>query len=230
MSAGKQNPPLSSGVDALIARLRQEGVDAGEREADAVLQRARTQAEEIVATAKVEAEAHLTTARKEADAYRHAGEQALKTAMRDAVLDMKTRLMTQFSADVKRLVSHHLEDPELIRTMILEIAGRARDGAGLRESEAIDIVLPENVAGLAELRDNPEELRQGRLIEFVLGLTGDMLRKGVGFRTRPDGTKGIRVEVKDRDIELDLTEEAVAGLLLQHLQPRFRAILEGIVK
>ena len=230
MADTKRDLPLSSGVDTLIARLRSEGVDAGEREADTIVQNARAQAEEILASARAESEAHLTTARNEADAYRHAGEEALKTAMRDAVLDMKTRLMTQFSADVKRLVSHHLEDPELIKTMIVEIAGRVRDGARLNDDDEIDIILPENVVGLADLRDKPQELQHGRLTELVLGLTGDMLRKGVGFRTRPDGTKGIRVEVKDRDIELDLTEEAVAGLLLQHLQPRFRAILEGIVK
>ena len=65
---------------------------------------------------------------------------------------------------------------------------------------------------------------------FVLGLTGDMLREGVTFRSSDDMGPGIRVEVKDKDIVLDVSEEAVAGLLLQHLQPRFRAILEGIVK
>ena len=29
---------------------------------------------------------------------------------------------------------------------------------------------------------------------------------------------------------IHLTDEAIAALLLEHLQPRFRAILEGIVK
>ena len=57
-----------------------------------------------------------------------------------------------------------------------------------------------------------------------------MLREGVSFSASEDVQAGIRVQVKDKDIILDLTEEAVAGLLLQHLQPRFRAILEGIVK
>jgi len=32
------------------------------------------------------------------------------------------------------------------------------------------------------------------------------------------------------NITIDLTDEAIAALLLQHLQPRFRAVLEGIVK
>jgi V/A-type H+-transporting ATPase subunit E len=34
----------------------------------------------------------------------------------------------------------------------------------------------------------------------------------------------------DKDITLDLTDQAVADFLLQHLQPRFRAVFEGVVK
>jgi V/A-type H+-transporting ATPase subunit E len=36
--------------------------------------------------------------------------------------------------------------------------------------------------------------------------------------------------VADGKLVVDLSDDAVAGLLLQHLQPRFRAILEGIVR
>lgn len=230
MAGPAKDAPVSRGVDALITRLRQEGVDAGRNEADALLAGARQEADDILSKARAEAEAHMATARKDADAYRNAGEQALKTAMRDAVLAMKTGLMNQFSADVKRLVSHHMGDPELIKSMILEVAGRIRDKAGLDDDDKIDIILPETVIGLEELRENPHELDRGRLTDMVLGLTGDMLRGGVGFRTAADGSKGIRVEVKGQDVELDLSDEAVTGLLLQHLQPRFRAILEGIVK
>ena len=57
-----------------------------------------------------------------------------------------------------------------------------------------------------------------------------MLRAGVTFSAADDMTAGLRVRVQDKDVTFDLTEAAVAGLLLQHLQPRFRAILEGIVK
>ncbi len=30
-------------------------------------------------------------------------------------------------------------------------------------------------------------------------------------------------------VELELTDQAISRLLLQHLQPRFRALIEGIV-
>lgn len=221
---------LSSGVDALIARLREEGVAAGRAEAERILVEARTEAQQLLDKATREARERLETAHKEADAYRAAGEAALKTAMRDTVLDMKATLVERFSSDVKRLVSHQLQDPEVLKRMILEVAGRVRDEGGLAEENELELVLPEAVVGLEELRGNPEELRKGPMTGFVFGLTGEILRAGVTFSAADDLTAGLRVQVKDKDVTFDLTEEAVAALLLQHLQPRFRAILEGIVK
>ena len=221
---------LSSGVDALIARLREEGVSAGRAEAERILTEARSEAQQLLDKATREARERLYTARKEADAYRAAGEAALKTAMRDTVLDMKATLVERFSSDVKRLVSHQLQDPEVLKQMILEVAGRVREEGGLGAEDELEFILPEAVVGLEELRGNPEELRKGPMTDLVFGLTGEMLRAGVTFSAADDMTAGLRVRVQDKDITFDLTEAAVAGLLLQHLQPRFRAILEGIVK
>ncbi|MEM8855999.1 MAG: hypothetical protein AAGD34_20025, partial [Pseudomonadota bacterium] len=104
----------SKGVDTLIARLREDGVAAGRAEAEALKADARTEAAKIIAKAKVEADTHLSDARKAADAYRSAGEEALQIAMRDAVLTMKAGLMAQFEADVKRMVSSALADPQIL--------------------------------------------------------------------------------------------------------------------
>jgi len=221
---------LSSGVDELIAKLRDEGVSAGRAEADSIVGDARAQAKKILDNANADARDRIEVARKESDAYRAAGEAALKTAMRDTVLDMKTALMERFSSDLKRLVSHQMQDPEVLKQMILEVAGRTRADGEVGDADELEVILPEEVVGLEELRVNPEELRKGRLTKFVLGLTGEMLREGVAFSGSQDIAAGIQIQLKDKDITLDLTEKAVAALLLQHLQPRFRAILEGIVK
>lgn len=221
---------LSSGVDELIAKLRDEGVSAGRAEADSIVGDARVRAQKILDKANADARERIEGARKESDAYRAAGEAALKTAMRDTVLDMKTALMERFSSDLKRLVSHQMQDPEVLKQMILEVAGRARADGEVGDADELEVLLPEEVVGLEELRVNPEELRKGRLTKFVLGLTGEMLRQGVAFSGSQDIAAGIQIQLKDKDITLDLTEKAVAALLLQHLQPRFRAILEGIVK
>jgi V/A-type H+-transporting ATPase subunit E len=100
----------------------------------------------------------------------------------------------------------------------------------MEEGENLEILLPEKAVGVEELRRNPAELKKGRLTGLVFGLTGDMLRDGVTFSASDEVQGGIRIHMVDKDITLDLTDQAVADFLLQHLQPRFRAVFEGVVK
>jgi len=230
VDADNQSQPPSQGIDALIARLREQGVSAGREQAEKIVADARAMAKEIVDKAKEEAKKHIEASHKQADAFQSAGVAAIQMAMRDTILDMKSHLMQQFSSDVKRLVSRNLQDEALLRQMILEVAGRARESVDAAGASELEIVLPEEVVGLNELRNNPDELRRGKLTHFVLGLSDEILRKGVTFSASDEHESGIRIHMVDKDISLDLTDEAIAALLLEHLQPRFRAILEGIVK
>ena len=226
----KQAQPPSQGIDALIDRLREEGVSAGREQAEKIVAEARATARQIVDNAKEEERKHIEASRKEAEAFQSAAVAAIQMAMRDTVLAMKSQLMQSFSSDVRRLVSRELVDETLIRQMIVEVAGRARESIDAAEAEQLESVLPAEVVGLNELRNNPDELRRGKLTHFVLGLSDDILRKGVTFSASDERESGIRIRMVDKDISLDLTDETIASLLLEHLQPRFRAILEGIVK
>ena len=228
--AEKESVPPSSGVDALIAKLRDQGVSAGRSEADKIIADARAEAKQIVDQASAQAKAHIAAAHKEGDAYQTAGEEAVKMAMRDTILDMKSRLMQRFGADVQRLTAEELSKDDTLRLMILELVGRARKDAGIDKVANVEVVLPEKAAGLEELRKNPAALRKGRATKYVLGLSDEMLREGVTFSASDDVKTGVRIRFVEGDITIDLTDEAVAALLLQHLQPRFRAVLEGIVK
>ncbi len=230
MSNNHRQEIISSGVDSLIKRLREEGTSAGKQEAEKIVAAAEAKAQAILEKANAEARATVVAARKEADELKNAGADALKVAMRDTVLDMKMTLMQRFSSDVERLVSRHLQDKDVLRQMVIEVAGRVADDANLSEGEAIDIVLPEHVVGLDELRQDSEELEHGKLTDLALGLTVDLLRDGVTFSVVDDAQSGLRVRLVGNDITLDLTDKAVANLLLQHLQPRFRLILDGVVK
>ena len=102
--------------------------------------------------------------------------------------------------------------------------------ANLEHADNVEVVLPFEVVGIDELRNNPAALGNSEVTEFVFGLTGDVLREGVRFSATDDIHSGIRIQLVNHHIELDLSDEAVAALLLQHLQPRFRAILEGVVR
>ena len=212
--AAKEALPPASGVDALITRLRDEGVSAGRGEAEKIVAEAQAKAKAIVDKAKAEAKEHLAAARKEGDAYQSAGEEAVKTAMRDTILEMKSRLMQRFSADVKRLASEELGKDETLREMILELVGRVRADTGLEKAGEVEVILPEKAAGLEELRKNPAELQKGAATRYVLGLTDEMLREGVTFSASEEVESGVRIRVVEGDITIDLTDEAIASLLL----------------
>ncbi|WP_299605314.1 hypothetical protein [uncultured Tateyamaria sp.] len=216
------------GVDALIARLRHDGVAAGTAEAERLVADAQAQAVRIVAEAEAVAENTRADAKKAADRYTRAGEEALNTAMRDAVLTMKSTMMAQFEQDVQRMVSAEMSDPEMLRQMVLELVGRAGQAASM--GEGASVILPAEVVGPEAITANADDIQSGALTQYVLGLAQDKLKEGVTLYAASDLHAGIRAQAGEDGVALDLSDQAIAALLMQHLQPRFRAVLEGVIK
>lgn len=226
---GRTTHPAASGVEALLERLQAEGVQAGEAVAAELIGKAEAEARAIRQAAEKDAAAMVEAARKEAANLERGGKEALKVAMRDAVLELKQTLADRFKGEVTRLVSRHMRDEDLVRQMVLEVAGRTAREAGVAAAETVEVLLPADVVGLEDLRRDPTELTEGELAKFVLGSVHELLRAGVTLGRIDDGSAGIRIRLADRNILLDLSDKAVAAVILAHLQPRFRALLEGVI-
>lgn len=225
---GKQAEHAASGVEALIEKLREQGVRQGQDEASRLVEEAERRADWLLTQARQEADQLVEHARKEAAALRTAGEEALKVAARDLQLEVKEQLTRSFTDQVERLVAQQMDNEDFIRTLILALAGRVSDDTGLAEAKSIQLLLPADSIGLEELRRNPQEYREGQLSRFVQSLAAEQLRAGVSLDLHCGN--GIRIRLLDQDIEVDLSPAAVSELLLKHLQPRFRAMLEGVIR
>ncbi len=229
MAAHASSKPASAGVEALIARLRDEGVAAGLGEAEKVTAAATAKARAIVEEAEAEAARLTRQARSESESYRRAAEDALKSAARDAVLQLKERLVRRFADEIGGAVSKAMADEDLLRQMIVALVGRAREDAQIDRSDNVEVVLPREAVAIDALRRSPETVDKDPLTAFVAAKTGDMLRAGIHFSRADDKEGGIRIVMHDSGISVDLSDRAVAAALLVHLQPRFRALLEGVV-
>jgi len=216
----------SSGVDELIQRLREQGVAEGQSQAEELLKQTRRRAEERLDEARREAEDIVAKAREEARQTTDAGEEAVRLAVRDAILTLKSELAEHFADRVRRLVTRELQDQDFLKQLIREVAGRAAPPA----DASARILLPKDYVGLEELRRHPEEAKEGTLSNFVVTITKEILREGVEVGAASDVDAGIRIELKDENLEIELTDKAVADLLLRHLAPRFRALMEGIIQ
>ncbi len=220
------NAKESSGVEELIGRLRQQGVEEGKAEADELMEQTRLRAEQRLDDARREADTLLQQAREEAAQTKRAGEEAVQLAVRDAILRLKSEMVDQFADRVRRLVTRELEDGDFLKQLILEVGGRSAPSTG----QPAKLLLPEDVVGLEQLRRDPEEVKEGTLSHFVATVTKDMLREGLVIGTTDENLTGIRIQLQEDDIEIELTDQAIGELLLRHLVPRFRAIMEGIIQ
>lgn len=220
----------ASGVEDLIQRLREEGITQGEAEAQALVRAAEEDATALLAEARAEAEQLRETLRQESEQFAAASREALDMAFRDTIIRLRDELTRRFQEEVGRLVGQELEQAEVIRELLLQLGLLCKEQQDLDRQSRLSVQLPDRLVGLEELRRRPEELGQGTLTHLVSAITGNLLREGVEFHPVPLQGRGIRLLLRDGAMQLDLTDEACAAVLLEHLQPRFRALLEGVVK
>lgn len=220
----------SSGVDELIGRLKDEGISAGQEKAENIVLEAQKRAEWIIGEANREAEDLLKKAKAETESIKLAGQDALKLAARDAYIQLRDRVSGHFKLELQRVVNQKLADKKFLEKVILALAGQVRDKTGLDQAKHVVVVLPEHAIDTDELRKNTEELENGALSHFTANLAQEMLRHGIKFELSDQLNSGISIRLTDDGMEIDFSGEAVTALLLEHLQPRFHALLEGLIK
>lgn len=212
----------SHGIQALIDTLRQDGVAAGEEESKRIVNEAETRAEWIIQQAQQEAEQIRRQAESEADYLRQAGRESLELALRDTQLKLKDQLLAQFSHNLQRLVGLQLEQADVLGQLLTAIAARSE----LPEGRAM-VELPAQAALLSEINEHPEMLKGDTLVAYVSDLTAGLLREGVELRAG-DQREGLKIHLDEGDVRVEFTEQVLTDLLLDYLQPRFRALLEGV--
>jgi V/A-type H+-transporting ATPase subunit E len=214
--------PQESGVQELISRIRDDGVQAGQSKAEEIIAQARSEAARLVREAAEEAQQTRDKVAAEIKSEQDAALAALQMAARDTRLQLEAEVMAAFEEHVKRLVAPVVSDGSFIRTLILVLAGQAV------QQYPVDQELEILVSHLISGREEENQELDDRIRDAVLGISSDMLREGVEIIPDRDVAGGARVRVVGENLEIDLSEDAISKLLFKHLLPRFRAIIEGI--
>lgn len=218
----------SSGVRELIERVRSEAVEAGEQEAKRLLDEARREAARIVEAAREEAAAHRDEAEQYARKEQEAGRAALVRAARDTVLQVQEELTGRFADQLRRLVEERLADPAFLERLVLELVGAERPA----DDEPAELLLPRRPVDIDELRRRHPELGGAPLDAFVVSVAQLSLREGVTVRAveAEDTQAGLRLRLRDGEVEVEVSPESLTELLEHHLLPRFRGLLEGVFR
>jgi len=224
MSEEAEGQFASRGVQELIDQIREKGVNAGKEESTRIVQDAEQRAKWILEQAEEQADEVRAKAEQEAAFTRSVGNDSLKLAFRDIHAKLRDELSQQFAQQLRKLIVLELQEPETLKNLLMSAAAHSK-----LPDEEMTIVLPERAMGLEALRQDPGALQQGPLIELISATAKELFRSGITVVTGSRGQAGMHILLRDGEVTVDLSEQALSDLLLAHLLPRFRAILEGLV-
>ncbi|MEW4564411.1 hypothetical protein AB1K70_17865 [Bremerella sp. JC770] len=211
------NENTSDGVQSLIDRIRDDGVQAARDKAEQILKDARHEASQIVADAKAEADSLRADAKREIEDHRTASLDALQLAARDTVLDLKAGVVARFEEFLKRLVVSATHDEETIRSLVLVLAGRT--ASEFIQDKDMEIRISKALLGENTLKEEGNRT--------LLALSSDMLREGIQLIPDDGIQGGARVQLVNEQLEIDLSDQAISRMIAQRMIPRFREILKG---
>ncbi|MGJ0485768.1 MAG: hypothetical protein ACR65R_14745 [Methylomicrobium sp.] len=207
-----------SSVQTLIDRIRDQGVQSANQEAERILAEAEAKASQLLTEAKNQAEQLRAKTTADIKAEQAAAEEALKLSARDTIMRLKNLVSTAFEGFVRRLVTTATQDRELMKNLVLVLAGHSAEE--FIKNKQIQIFLSD---ALLTGKSDPKLRELGK--QTILSLSSDMLREGVELIPSTSIEGGAKVRLVGEQLEIDLSDKAISKMLADHLLPRFHALL-----
>ena len=186
-------------LDALLEKIRTDGVEAAKREAAEIVAKAQKEAAETLAKAKAEAQAERDRAKVDAECLAQGAEATIRQAARDVLLKLGQDVEALFERTLGGAV-----DEALAQGRSVEALAEAAVKAYLKDGE----VTLEAAPGRAEAL-------KARLAKQGGATVVTNAQMGTGFKVRLDGGR----------VEHDFSGEAVREALAALLRPQLAKLL-----
>lgn len=203
---------MAETIESFVAKLQEEGVQAGKQEAERLRAEAEEQARQIVQEARRQAEKILADANAQAQATLTRSRTELELAARDAALRLQEALGRAMSAVLAREATRHLEDSEFLGRLLHEIVLQY-----VKQDFECKEVLKINVA---------PEMRE-RLISWALKEIGEEHVEKVRPSIDLKGTlRDAGFEYTCNGSTVEVTRESVVETLMELVGPGLREVLQ----
>ncbi len=193
-------------LQELLDTIKAEGIQNAEEQAKKIVARAEEQAKAIVSGARKEAEQILDKAKQDAERQEQSGKEALRQAGRDLLLSLQKEIQNLFTGLIRK------ETETVLTARFMEEALKAILSGWKGEADkSLTILVPEKL--LNEL----EKALHGQLASALKG--------GVELKPGKNVSYGFKIAMKDGTAYYNFTEEGIAEILGEYLNPRIAEIL-----
>lgn len=198
-------------LDELLGKIKSEGVDRAEEQAQKVVSDAQSKATAITEQAKKEAARIVSEAEQRAAKTEQAGQDALAQAARDLILNVQAKLKVLFQEVVSESVREAYSGKTL-ESAIVALVSASREN----EIGNLSVQVPKNELDSLEkgLRDRlAKQIEKGMTIEPAQGLES-----------------GFRLAKKDGGAYYDFSSENIATILAEYVSPRLAEHLRNTMQ
>lgn len=192
----------------LIEKIKKDGVQSAETEAESILNSAKAQADKIISDAKAEAEKIMSNAKAENEKTVKSGEDALRQAGRNILISFRESVTKEMSAIVGENVNNAYS-PEALPGIIANVVQTMSANPDFEDVSVI-------------LNNRDFEALEGA----VLSALREKMINGVTLKSNDNFDSGFRISVNDGKAYYDYSAKAVTEMLSNYLSPKVSALLK----
>lgn len=194
-------------LNGIITKIKQEGVDEAQKQAETLIQNAKQKAEDIIKEGTLQKETILKNAETEAEKMKKNAEESIRQASRDVLLGLRQSIISLFDKVMKKEVASSMTT-DVLKKMMLKLAENFNK---TEEGNQIEVLLSE------------EEKKE--LENVLLEALKDEMKKGVTLKAASNIEKGFRIGEKGGTSYYDFTDEAIVEAMKSYLNQKVADLL-----
>lgn len=195
-------------LQELIDKIKKDGVDAAQAEAEAIVNTAKKEAEKIIADAQAEADKIMLNAKTENERVVKSGEDAIKQAGRNLLISFRESVTRELNALLNENVSAVYSSEKLAQFVV----------------NAVENWTSKPDAGELSVILNSDDLKAFE--EVITAGLKDRISNGVTLKANDNFDGGFRIAVNNGSAYYDYSAEAVTEMLSNYLSPRVTELLK----
>lgn len=195
-------------LQELMEQIKKDGVEAAEKEADAIIKKANEDAEKIIADAKTKADALVFESKKEVKHMTDVGEEALKQAGRNILLSFRESVNKELKAILHENVTGVYSSSSFASLIVNAVENWCKNS----DADDITLILSENDLKALE--------------NTVLLAMKEKMLSGVTLKAGNNLDSGFRISSNDGEAYYDYSAEAVVNMLSAYLSPKVVSLLK----
>ncbi len=195
-------------LQELIDKIRKDGAEVAEAEAESILNSAKAEAQKIIADAQAEADKILANAKNENARIVKSSEDAIRQAGRNLLISFRESVTKEFEAIISENVDG-VYSSKALEEIIIRIVERWSTNP---EIQNISVIL------------NSDDVK--RLEKTLMASFKERVKKGVTLKANDNFDGGFRIVFNDDAIYYDYSKETVVEMISNYLSPKIAKLMK----